>query len=166
MCKTHFVKKTYILRRQKKSQNCSIIHQNWSGGPIFLIHSFYHLYLRMRLSGGRASLLLLCALHRRPHCAHPAGDSGTTQKPQWREREGGRKRDSGSMIHVEVKLYGKLSRFFMPRNFQSASASGNLKKRKQLRGPIEARGSVRATLRNPLSSHPFLLPFQNHLWPQ
>ena len=68
----------------------------------------------------------------RPHCAHPAGDSETTQKPQWREGEIERKRrgrrDSGSMIHVEVKLYGKLSRFFMPRNFQSAS-SGHLEKR-------------------------------------
>ena len=83
-----------------------------------MIHFFYHLYLRMRLA-------LIRAL--RPHCAHPAGDSETTQKPQWRERRG--RGDSGSMIHVEVKLYGKLSRFFMPRNFQSASP-GHLEKRR------------------------------------
>ena len=52
--------------------------QNWVVS-IFLINFFYHLYLRMRLALLRAAL--------RPHCAHPAGDSETTQKPQWREGE-------------------------------------------------------------------------------
>lgn len=43
---------------------------------LFLL-SFISSHASVWRSSGRAAL--------RPHCAHPAGDSETTQKPQWRE---------------------------------------------------------------------------------